>query len=76
MRSIPPQNTVEDLKKALKHLKEGVQPLLQASDDIPNMYLKKDKADALMATLMFGTTDAPLNTRYALLMSLIEEDCN
>ena len=73
---VPPQNVVKALKKALKYLKEGVQPLLQTSDDIPSTYLKKDKADALMATLMFRTTDAPLNTRYALLMSLIEEDCN
>ena len=71
-------------KKAMKHLficvnilREVIKSTLQNDcDEIPLMYLDKDKTDALIAALIFQKTNTSYeeNENYSFLLSLIESD--
>ena len=72
------------LRQAVKHLQKGVKQLRQDvpnppenSDYIPNLYLNRDRADALMAALIFQKTNtSPIHYdgHYSWLLSSIEKE--
>ena len=78
------QQAAVHLRRAVKHLQKGVKQLRQDvpnppgnSDDTPNLYLNRDRADALMAALIFQKTNtSPIHHdgHYSWLLSSIEKE--